>query len=92
MHQRPDHVAVVDGVLGTTGQPRHLLNAGLTVKDHQVIFIDLHPQGLLQQAGRYRIEIAQHVDGAVLADPHGDFLEFGEAVDRQRFHHRQLVL
>jgi hypothetical protein len=52
----------------------------------------MHSQGLLQQAGRHRIEIAEHVDGAVLADPHGDFLEFGEAVDRQRFHHRQLVL
>ncbi len=78
--------------MGPTDQPRHLLNSGLAGKDYQVVFINLHPQGLMPQSGRYRIQVAQHVDGAGLADPHRDFLELGEAVDRERFHHRQLVL
>ena len=34
-----------------TDQPRHLLNPRRTVKDHQVVFIDLYPQGLMQQTG-----------------------------------------
>ncbi|MCK7529033.1 MAG: hypothetical protein MZV64_71480 [Ignavibacteriales bacterium] len=69
-------------MMGTTGQPRHLLNPGIPVKDHQVVFIDPYPQWLVQQARRHRVEVTEHMDGAVLADPDRDFLELGEAVDR----------
>ena len=47
LHPRPEPMAVGNGMMRTTGQPRQRLKPGLAVTDPQGVCIDLHAAGLM---------------------------------------------
>lgn len=56
-HQGIDHMTVIDGVLATAGQTRHLLNQDARVPHFNMLHVDHHVDSLADQTAGHRVRV-----------------------------------
>jgi hypothetical protein len=90
-HQPVDHVPVIDAMLATAAQPRHLLHLLLGVPHLHMLGVQPRLHLLADQPARHRVDVALHLDDAPPFHAHSQPLACLQTLTRQRPQQRHFL-